>query len=486
MAETDAPRVRFAPSPTGYLHIGGVRTALFNWLWARQKGGTFVLRIEDTDRERSTAENKELILREMRWLGLDWDEGPEVGGEHGPYNQMDRLAIYKRHVDQLIEQGAAYRCYATKEELAKAREDLKADDPKAQFRYPGWWREKTTADWPADKPYVVRLKTPNEGETGYHDLVFGDQKVPNSSLQDVVLMRSDGVPLYNLGCVIDDITMGITLVARGRDHMINTPLQVLIYRALGKEPPQFAHLPLMLAKGGAKLSKRHGTVSVGEYRDQGYAPAALLNYLARFGWSFGDQEIFSVSELIEKFDWARCNRSDGRFDPDKLLATNFEHLKEPKRLSEDEYVYRAESFLDDRFGSVDDTKLRSVLPQIRPRAKTFLDAAERLDWLFADSISYDEKGKKKFLLSDRNKHLAQLRTLLAEAESFSALTLEERVKTWAEEDDIKLGAIAQPARVALTGSTVSPGIFDVMELLGREVSLARLDAAIALGAAGLG
>ena len=475
---SDVPRVRFAPSPTGYLHIGGVRTALFNWLWARQKGGTFILRIEDTDQERSTEANMALILREMRWLGLDWDEGPEVGGDHGPYTQMERLPIYQEFVDRLIAAGAAYRCYATKEELAAAREELAKQDPKAKFRYPGWWRDKGEKDWPADQPYVIRLKAPTSGHTSYDDLVFGEQRMPNDALQDVVLMRSDGVPLYNFGCVVDDITMGVNLVARGRDHMINTPIQVLLYQALEHDVPKFAHLPMMLGKGGAKLSKRHGAVSVGEYRDQGFSPAALLNYLVRFGWSYGDEEIFSLPDLITKFDWARCNKSDGRFDPDKLLATNFEHLKEPKLVSDDEYVMRLDPFLEDRYGNVDETKLRSVLPQIRPRAKTLQAAAESLGWLFADTISYDDKAKKKFLLSDRGEHLAALQDLLAGSEVFNAAALEEAVKAWAEREDIKLGAIAQPARVALTGQAVSPGIFEVMELLGRSITLERLATAV--------
>lgn len=475
-----APRLRFAPSPTGYLHIGGVRTALFNWLWARKTGGTFVLRIEDTDRERSTDENTQVILREMRWLGLEWDEGPEVGGENGPYFQMERLDIYRGYVDELIEKGAAYRCYATKEELDAARAALKEKDPKAQFRYPGWWRDKGESDWLEGKPYVVRLKVPESGSTSYDDLVFGEQTVPNSAQQDVVLMRSDGVPLYNLGCVIDDITMGITLVARGRDHMINTPLQVLIYQALDKPVPQFAHLPMMLGKGGAKLSKRHGAVSVGEYREQGYLPAGLLNYLVRFGWSFGDEEIFSMEDLIEKFDWSRCNRSDGKFDPAKLTAIAFEHLKEPSLTSDDTYLTRLAPFLEQRFGAVDSEAVTRVLPQIRPRAKTLVEAAESLDWLFAEELVYDEKAKKKFLESERGALLQPLCDRLAQEPSFEAESLEAAVKAWAEEEALKLGAIAQPARVALTGKTASPGLFEVMEMLGRDRTLSRLAAGAAL------
>ena len=476
------PRLRFAPSPTGYLHIGGVRTALFNWLWARKTGGTFVLRIEDTDQERSTDENMALIVREMRWLGLSWDEGPEVGGDHGPYRQTERMDIYQRFADELVSKGAAYRCYATKEELDDARAALKEADPKAQFRYPGWWRDKGPKDWPSDQPYVIRLKTPDSGHTSYSDLVFGEQSVPNSAQQDVVLVRSDGMPLYNFGCVVDDITMGITLVARGRDHMVNTPLQVLVYRALEREPPQFAHLPMMLGKGGAKLSKRHGAVSVGDYRGQGVPAAGLLNYLVRFGWSFGDEEVFSLEELVDKFDWSRCNRSDGRFDPEKLTAIAFEHLKRPELTSDDAYVAGLLPLLQERYGRADERKVRAVLPQIRPRARTLVEAAASLDWLFAASLDYEEKARKKFLESERGAPLGPLRAELAKVEAFEAAPLEEAVKSWAEAQGLGLGAVAQPARVALTGRTVSPGLFEVMELLGRDETLARLDAAAAMAA----
>ena len=473
------PRLRFAPSPTGYLHIGGVRTALFNWLWARKTGGTFVLRIEDTDRERSTVENEQVILREMRWLGLEWDEGPEQGGAHGPYRQMERLELYREFAEKLVTSGAAYRCYATKEELEQAREALRLSDPKAQFRYPGWWRDKGPSDWLSDRPYVVRLRTPQSGHTGWNDLVFGEQRIPNDTIQDVVLVRSDGVPLYNFGCVVDDYTMGITLVGRGRDHMINTPIQLLLYQALGVEPPQFGHLPMMLGKGGEKLSKRHGAVSVGEYREEGFPAVGLLNYLVRFGWSFGDQEVFAMPDLIEKFDWSRTSRADGKFDALKLSAIAFEHMKSPALIDDEAYVVALRSALA-RYGTVDERKLHAVLPTIRPRAKTFVEAAESVDWLFSDAPNYDEKSKEKFLLGDKAKTLAPLLEFLAAAPNFVAAELEPAVKAWAEANGYGLGDVAQPARVALTGRTFSPGLFDVMELLGREVTLGRLEAAIRL------
>ena len=317
-------RVRFAPSPTGYLHIGGVRTALFNWLWARKTKGSFILRIEDTDQERSTRESVGVILDSLRWLGLDWDEGPEVGGAHGPYTQMERLAVYQRvrrdahrgrqGVPLLLHQGGARRA-------ARRAQGARSE---GQFRYPGTCRHRT--DEP-DLPFVVRFHVPETGSVRYVDKVFGEvsRRTPRSKTS--CLLRSDGVPLYNFGAVVDDASMGVTLVARGRDHMVNTPPQIMIYEALGRPAPDFAHLPMMLAPNGEKLSKRHGAVSVTEYRDQGYSPNAVLNYLARFGWSHGDQEVFSRGELVDAFDWEHCNRSDGKFDAKKFLAIDHEHLK---------------------------------------------------------------------------------------------------------------------------------------------------------------
>src|SRR5690606_12751651 len=284
-------RVRFAPSPTGYLHIGGARTALFNWLWARKHGGTFVLRIEDTDRERSTPGSVRAIFDARRGLGLDWDEGPHVGGANGPYFQTERLALYREYADRLVESGHAYRCYATKEELAAARAEHEARTGKKGFKYPGWWRDKGPSDWPEGKDYVYRIKIPEGGTTGWDDLVKGRIDIAHDELQDEVLMRRDGVPLYNFGCVVDDLTMGITLVARGDDHMINTPVQILLYRALGAKVPEFAHLPMILDERGKKMSKRQGAGSVEAYRERGFVPDGVINYLARLGWSHGDQEL---------------------------------------------------------------------------------------------------------------------------------------------------------------------------------------------------
>jgi len=473
------PRVRFAPSPTGYLHIGGVRTALFNWLWARKTGGTFILRIEDTDQERSTPEDEQIILRDMRWLELNWDEGPDVGGPNGPYRQMERLEIYREYVDKLIAKGAAYRCYCTKEELEAQREALKQRDPKAQFRYPGTCRDR---QGPApDRPSVVRFRAPSSGNVVYRDLVFGEVVTPKSTLQDAVIMRSDGVPLYNLGAVVDDITMGITLVARGRDHMINTPPQILLYEALDAPLPQFAHLPMMLAPDGQKLSKRHGAVSVGEYRDRGIPAVGLMNYLVRFGWSFGDQEVFSMPDLISKFGWENCSKADGKFDMKKLSAIAFEHMKSPTLMPDDQYIDELSRFIEKRgYSGFDRARIAALMPLIRERALTFADAAEALDYFFRDLPIYDEKAVKKVLGPDKAGTLEKARDFFAAIEDFSSKNLDTKFHEFIQANGLEIKDIAQPVRVAVTGRSASPGLFDVLALVGKERVLTRIVHAIGL------
>jgi glutamyl-tRNA synthetase len=467
-----SPRLRFAPSPTGYLHIGGVRTALFNWLWARKTGGSFVLRIEDTDQERSTEESRKIILDSLRWLGIDWDEGPEKGGPHGPYTQMERLSLYKEMSERLIHEKKAYRCYCTKAELDAQREALKKKDPKAQFRYPGTCRNRT--DEPA-LPFVVRFAMPEDGAVTYVDKVFGEVVTPNSAQQDFVLLRADGVPLYNFGAVVDDVTMGITLVARGRDHMVNTPPQILLYRAFGATVPEFAHLPMMLAPNGEKLSKRHGAVSVTEYRDSGYAPGAVLNYLVRFGWSSGDEEVFSVQDLIEKFDWAHCGKGDGKFDAKKFLAIEHEHLRSARLVPDEEYLERVTPFLRERgIEHPSPEKIRAALPSIRDRAHTFKEAADLLDFFLRDEPVMDAKAAEKALVPAAAKLLRGLIGALEEAPSWGEATLEEAIKDWAAREGIAFKDIAAPARVALTGRSASPGLHQVMFVLGKDASLARL------------
>ncbi len=472
------PRVRFAPSPTGYLHIGGVRTALFNWLWARKTGGTFILRIEDTDQERSTTENEEIILREMKWLDLTWDEGPDVGGPNGPYRQMERLEIYREFVDKLIAKGAAYRCYCTKEELEAQREALKQRDPKAQFRYPGTCRDRRDAP---DRPSVVRFRAPSSGNVVYRDLVFGEVTTPKNTLQDAVIMRSDGVPLYNLGAVVDDITMGITLVARGRDHMINTPPQILLYEAFDAPLPQFAHLPMMLGADGQKLSKRHGAVSVGEYRERGIPAVGLMNYLVRFGWAYGDEEVFSMPDLISKFGWENCSKSDGKFDVKKLAAITFEHMKSPTLMPDDVYIAELSRFIEKRgYSGFDKARGASMLPLIRERAQTFADGAEALDYFFRDLPVYDEKAVKKMLGPDKAPTLAKVRELFAGIDDFAAKNLDTKFHEFIQTNGLEIKDVAQPVRVAVTGRSASPGLFEVLALVGKERVLARIDHAMGL------
>jgi glutamyl-tRNA synthetase len=466
------PRLRFAPSPSGYLHIGGVRTALFNWLWARKTGGKFVLRVEDTDQDRSSIESVRAILDAMTWLGLDWDEGPEVGGDFGSYFQSERKPLYRAALDKLISEGKAYRCYCTKQELDAQREALKATDPKAAFRYPGTCRHR--ADQP-DLPYVVRFKSPSEGVTEFNDKVFGVISTPNAAQQDFVLMRTDGYPLYNLAAAIDDHEMQISFVARGRDHIGNTPQQVLLYRAFSWEPPEFAHLPMMLAPNGEKLSKRHASVSVQEYKDKGYTPAAVLNYLVRFGWSFGDKEIFSRQELIDSFDWERVNKSDGKFDAKKFADVAFEHLKQPALTSLDEYAAWTKPFLAARgLPPVDDDLLRQAIPGIRERARTLVDAANDLDFYVREPPEQDEKAVSQFLTPESKPKLAALAVLFEGQAVWEPAPLEAAFRAWVEAQGLQLKDVAQPLRVAVTGRKASPPIFDVLQVLGRARSLDRL------------
>jgi glutamyl-tRNA synthetase len=466
-------RVRFAPSPTGYLHIGGARTALYNWLWARQRGGKFVLRIEDTDRDRSTEVSVKAIFDSLRWLGLDWDEGPSVGGPHGPYFQTERLATYQTYVAKLIAARAAYRCYCTKADLDRARAEHKARSGSEQgFRYPGTCRDRT--DTP-DLPFVIRFRAPETGATAWEDLIKGRIEIQHATLQDSVLMRGDGIPLYNLGAAVDDMTMGITLVARGDDHVINTPQQILIYAALGEPAPQFAHLPMILAPSGEKLSKRHAAVSVMDYHAQGFLPDGVLNYLARLGWSHGDQEIFSRDELIEKFNWEHVGETGARFDIKKFQYVQANQLR---RLTPQSLAEHVAPFLEQRGLTVapNDPQLIAAAPLVAPRATTFVDAADALDYFFREPPVFDPKAKAKFLGADKLPLLAKLAEIAANTEPFQAAPLEAAVKAWCEADKLELKDVAQPARVALTGRSASPGLFEVMEVLGRDRTLARLRA----------
>jgi glutamyl-tRNA synthetase len=388
---------------------------------------------------------------------------------------MEHLALYDEHARRLVAAGKAYRCYCTREELEAARAALKARDPKATFHYPGTCRDRK--DEP-DRPFVVRLRVPEQGVVRYVDRVFGEVTTPNAAQQDFVLIRSDGVPLYNFGAVIDDLTMGITLVARGRDHMVNTPPQILLYEALGHAPPAFAHLPMMLAPSGEKLSKRHGAVSVTEYRDQGFAPAAVLNYLARFGWSHGDQEVFSLEELTHAFDWEHCNRGDGKFDAKKFLAINHEHLKSERLTPTPEYVNQVSPFLARRgLPELAPSDVERTISLIRERATTFADAADRLDFVFRDPPAFDDAAVKKFLVASSAPRLREMAEVLRPVEPWTIAAIDAAFGAWFVRSGLTIKEVAQPARVALTGRSASPGLHEVMATLGRERTLGRLLAA---------
>jgi glutamyl-tRNA synthetase len=473
-----AVRVRYAPSPTGYLHLGGVRTALYNWLWARRHGGVFVLRIEDTDVERSTEESVAVILDSMRWLGLDWDEGPDANGPrgaHGPYRQTERLALYREFADKLVEAGAAYHCLCTADDLARARAEHKARTGNEHgFRYPGTCRERGHAP---GAPSVVRQRVPISGTVAWDDLVKGRLEFACAEMQDAVLLRQNGMPLYNLGAAVDDITMGITLVARGDDHVVNTPQQILIYQALGVPLPAFAHLPMILSPNGEKLSKRHAAVNVLEYRDQGYLPDAMLNYLARLGWSHGDQEIFTRAELVRDFDWGHVGRTGAKYDLKKLQSVQAEHLR---RRPAGEVAEAARPFLAARGLAVGatDARLGPAVALAMPRATTLGDVADAVDFYFREPPAMDAAAAQKFLTPERADVLDAFAAVVRACAPFDRATLEARVNAWLAERGLALKEVAQPARVALTGRTASPGLYEVMEVLGKDRTLARLAAGV--------
>ncbi len=471
MTTTDKPRLRFAPSPTGYLHIGGARTALFNWLWARRTGGAFVLRIEDTDRERSTREAVDAILDGLRWLGLDWDEGPETGGPHGPYLQTERLDLYRAWAEKLVRGGKAYACYCTKDELDVLRKA--AEREKRQFRYPGTCREKP---YDPSRRHVIRFRVPETGSTTYDDLVKGPITTPHDTLQDEVIMRGDGVPLYNFGALVDDVTMKITLVARGDDHVNNTARQILMYEALGEPVPVFAHLPMILGADKARLSKRHGATSVTAYRDMGFLPHAVVNYLARLGWSHGDDEIFSVERLVELFDFGAVNEAASVFDPEKMLWVNHTWMRQ---LPAEELASRAlPYFRQAGLPAEDDAKLRHVVEVARERARSFGEMTKAFRYFYAP-IELDPKAKGKFLGVEAKPVLEEIRAGVARLDRLDTAPLEALFPEVAERRSLGMNKIAQPVRVALTGGTASPGIYDVVQILGKEEALRRLGAALA-------
>ena len=466
-------RVRFAPSPTGFLHIGGGRTALFNWLLARQSGGTFVLRIEDTDLERSRPEFEAQILRDLTWLGLDWDEGPGVGGPYAPYRQTDRADHYVPYVQRLLDTGHAYRCNCTVARLDALREEQSARKEKP--RYDGRCRDLGLG--PDCGEHVVRFRTPLSGSLLVDDLIKGPVTFDLAEFDDLVILRSDGSPIYNFVVVIDDLEMEISTVLRGDDHLNNTPKQILLYQALGAPLPRFGHMPLILGPDGSRLSKRHGATSVGSYRDLGILPEALLNYLARLGWAHGDQEVFSKEDLIACFDVAGIGKSGGRWDMDKLTWLNQVWMK---RLSTAELAERARPYLE-ALGLPVDERLTAAVGTLQERARTLVELAEAARFYFTadDALTYDEESAAKFLKPDVASALADLAQALGDLSDWTAPALEAAVGAFLEPRGLKLGKIAQPVRVAITGQKTGPGVFETLAALGRDSALARLRRAAA-------
>ena len=455
---------RFPPSPTGFLHVGGARTALFNWLYARHTGGRFVLRFEDTDIERSTQQSVDAILDSMAWLGIDWDEGP--------FFQSERLPVYREHLQRLLDTGHAYYCTCSPEEIEAMRREATARGGKP--RYDGRCRDKQR---PASDDAVIRFKAPVTGTTMVDDRVKGPIAFQNNELDDFIICRSDGMPMYNLAVVVDDITMGINTIIRGDDHVNNTPKQILLYKALGAPLPLFAHVPMVLGNDRSRLSKRHGAMSVTEYREMGYLPDAMLNYLVRLGWSHGDQEFFTRQELIEKFSLGNIGKSAGIFDPAKLLALNAEHIREAQPES---LVAPLQPFLKAHNVALPDNHLMEmVITTLQPRSKTLVEMAAGALFYFQSPIVYEDKAAAKFLKPSALEPLQQLTTALTQLESFDEDQIESAFVQTMETTGLKLGKIAQPVRVALSGKTVSPGIFEMIRVLGREETLKRINQALA-------
>ena len=453
---------RFPPSPTGYLHLGGARTALFNWLYARKMKGKFILRIEDTDTDRSTQDAVDVIFDALNWLGIDWDEGP--------FYQTRRFDLYREYIDRLIETGHAYYCTCTPDEIESMRKHAMATGGKP--KYDGRCRTKGL---PGTDNAVVRFKTPLTGTTVVHDVIKGGIAFQNAELDDFIILRSNGAPTYNLAVVVDDISMGVNTVIRGDDHVNNTPKQILLFKAFGADLPTFGHVPMVLGSDRTKLSKRHGAMSVTAYRDMGYLPDAMLNFLVRLGWSFGNQEFFTRNELIEKFSLENIGCSAGIFNPEKLLALNADHIKATPVSKLAGLVL---PFLHERgCRAQEGIFLEKVVATLQTRSKTLVEMADAACFYFSDEICYDPEAQKKFLTPEAAASLELLIAEIQAIENFTEKALEEAFMRVMEKTGLKLGKIAQPVRVALTGKTVSPGIFEIIEVLGKEKALERLQRA---------
>ncbi len=457
-------RTRFAPSPTGDLHIGGARTALFNWLLARHAQGVFILRIEDTDVARSTQESIQVILDAMTWLGMDWDEGP--------FYQTQRISFYQEAAEKLLKEGKAYRCYCTPEELETKREAALKAGIKPKYDRTCLHRKSS----PPARPSAIRFLSPDEGKTVVEDLTQGRVEFDNTELDDLIILRSDGLPTYNFSVVVDDATMGITHVIRGNDHLNNTPRQIQIYQALGYPIPQFGHVPMILGPDKKKLSKRHGAQSVMEYKRLGYLPQAVVNYLVRLGWSYGDQEEFTREELIEKFSLEAVGRSAAAINPGKLDWLNAQHIKKIER---DELVQRVQPFIEAKgYSSIDPDLLRKAVLSLRERVKTLVEMADLSEFYFCEEIAYDEKAAGKFLNQETMPMLEQVIASLSNELVLEKEKAHQLIQQLAETRGEPLVKIAQPLRVALTGRTVSPPIDEVMEVLGKTEMIKRLHKAV--------
>ncbi len=456
---------RFAPSPTGYLHVGGARTALYSWLYAKKNGGDFILRIEDTDLERSTQASVDAIMDGMKWLNLDWT--------HGPYFQTQRFDRYKEVIEQLLASGHAYRCYCTSDEVEAMREEARAKGEKE--KYNGYWRDRT--DYPENKPYVIRFKNPLEGNVVINDMVKGEIVISNEELDDLIIARSDGTPTYNLTVVVDDWDMKVTHVVRGDDHISNTPKQINILKALGADIPQYAHIPMILGDDGKRLSKRHGAVSVMQYRDDGYLPEALLNYLVRLGWSHGDQEIFSREEMIELFDLKDCNRAPSGFNTDKLIWVNQHYMK---TLAPD-YVAKhlAWHMNDQNINTENGPTLSDVVKVQADRVKTLKEMAQISRYFYEDFDQFDEKAAKKHLRPVAKAPLELVKSKLSALADWSSDTIHAVINDTATELEVGMGKVGMPLRVAVTGAGNSPSLDVTLALMAKDKVLARIDMALA-------
>ena len=455
---------RFAPSPTGYLHVGGARTALYSWLYAKKNGGDFILRIDDTDLDRSTQESVDAIMDGMNWLNLEWT--------HGPYYQTKRFDRYKEVIDQLLESGNAYRCYSTQEEVEAMREEAREKGEKE--RYNGLWRERT--DHPEDKPFVIRFKNPLNGDVTIHDMVKGDIVISNNELDDLIIARSDGTPTYNLTVVVDDWDMKVTHVVRGDDHVNNTPRQINILNALGAPLPEYAHIPMILGDDGKRLSKRHGAVGVMQYRDDGFLPEALLNYLVRLGWSHGDQEIFSREEMINLFDLKDCNRAPSGFNTDKLIWVNQHYMKTMP--PGDVAKYLEWHMADQGINTENGPSLEALVKIQADRVKTLKEMAEISRYFYEDFSELDAKAVKKHLRPVVKEPLILVKAKLAALTDWSPEPIHAAIIDTAEELEVGMGKVGMPLRVAATGGGNSPSLDVTLALLDKEKVLARIDHAL--------